>query len=180
MLRKQLIPIFLLILILFHGALQLLVIKIFLAQHKKEMFLSIDNGTFEYDLILFKISKDDLEKSVSDIEWVEEDEFRIGREMYDVVDRKVKGDSIYLFCLHDTEESILYSTIAKIFNNLLGNEPNSTGNLTSITNFLSEFYFSKASELDKFYLKERTRYFPLKTFVLLDGEKFIDTPPPRF
>ncbi len=179
MFSKRLIPILLISLLIFHGSLQLVVIKIFQAQHRREIFQSIDNGSFEDDLILFKFHKDDLEKGLSYIEWIEEDEFRIEWEMYDVVKREVIGDSLYLYCLHDKNESILYSSIMKIFNRLLGDEPNNARSLTSFNNSLSEFYFSTVIELNKFYLEESGRYLPIKTFSLLDGEPLIDTPPPR-
>jgi hypothetical protein len=113
------------------------------------------------------------------LEWIEENEFRIDGEMYDVVKREVKKDSIYLYCLHDKTESILYSGIVKIFNRLFGDGPGNDGNSTIINNLLSELYFNTATEFSKFYLEESNRYLPVKTFSLLDGEHFINTPPPR-
>jgi len=99
--------------------------------------------------------------------------------MYDVVKSEVKGDSIYFYCLHDNKETILYSTIVEIFNKIEGDEATNTGNLISINNLFSEFYFNNTHELNKLYLEESRCYLPVKYFNLLDSETFIDTPPPR-
>ena len=179
MFSKQIIIVLMLILIVSHGTVQLFILKVFQAQHKKEIIQSIYNGTFKEDLILFKFNKDEFEKGIKYIEWADEDEFIIEKEMYDVVKSEVKRDSIYLYCLHDNEESILYSTIVEIFNKLVGDETANTGNLTSINNLFSEFYFSKANELNKLFCEENSIYLPVKSFDLLDGETFIDSPPPR-
>jgi hypothetical protein len=179
MFYKQLITVLMLILIISHGTVQLFILKVFQAQHKTEIIQSIYNGTFKEDLILFKFNKDEFEKGIKYIEWADEDEFIIEKEMYDVVKSEVKRDSIYLYCLHDNEESILYSTIVEIFNKLVGDETANTGNLTSMNNLFNEFYFSKANELNKLFLEENSFYLPVKSFDLLDGETFIDTPPPR-
>lgn len=39
--------------------------------------------------------------------WEHEKEFQYKGEMYDVIDRYVRGDSVYLLCFHDREESHL-------------------------------------------------------------------------
>jgi hypothetical protein len=176
---KRLISILMLLLIISHGSVHLFILKIYQTQHSKNIFLSIEKGMIKDDLILFKFNKYDLEKGLSYLEWIEENEFRIDGEMYDVVKREVKKDSIYLYCLHDKTESILYSGIVKIFNRLFGDGPGNDGNSTIINNLLSELYFNTATEFSKFYLEESNRYLPVKTFSLLDGEHFINTPPPR-
>ncbi len=179
MFSKQIITVLMLILIVSHGTIQLFILKVFQAQHRKEITQSIDKGNIKEELILFKFNKDEFEKGINYIEWAEEGEFIIDGEMYDVVKSEVKADSIYLYCLHDNEESILYSTVMEIFNKLIGDEAANSGNLTSINNLFSEFYFSKAHELNKLYLEESSCYLPVKSFDLLDGETFTDTPPPR-
>lgn len=179
MFYKRLITVLMLILIVSHGTVQLFILKVFQTQHRKEIFQSIDNGDIEEELILFKFNKDEFDKGINYIEWAEEDEFIIDGEMYDVVKSEVKSDSIYLYCLHDNEESILYSGIAKILNRLSEDEPNNARNLSSFNNTFSEFYFSTANEVKKYYLEESSRYLPINSFNLLDGETFIATPPPR-
>lgn len=168
-----------LILILSHGSVQLFIIKIFQIQHRRNVFQSIEKGTIEEDLILFKFSKDDLESGLSHVEWVEENEFRIDGEMYDVVKREVKKDSVYVYCFHDEKESVLYSAIVKIFKKLFGDDRNNLKNLVAFNSHISEFYYQSASELNMFYLAGNGRYLPVKVFHLLDGKSIVDTPPPR-
>ena len=168
-----------LILIISHGTVQLFILKVFQAQHRKEITQLIDKGNIEEELILFKFNKADIEKGLSDMEWIEEDEFRIDGEMYDVVKREFKNDFIYLYCFHDKKESILYSGIIKIINRLIGDEQNNARNITVINSLFSEFYFSTKFETNKFYLEIGSAYLPIKTFNLLDFDPPIDTPPPR-
>ena len=168
-----------LFLIISHGTVQLFILKIFQAQHRKDIQQSIDSGMFEDDLILFKFSKDEFENGLCHIEWISEDEFRIEEGMYDVVEKNITEDFIYLYCLDDKKESILYLGLFKIFNRLFGDETNNVSNLTVVNSILSDYYFGDADELNKFYLEESSRFLPIKTFDLLNGERFIDTLPPR-
>lgn len=168
-----------LFLIISHGTVQLFILKVFQTQHRKNIQHSIDSGMFEDDLILFKFNKDEFEKGLSHIQWISEDEFRIDESLYDVVEKNVTEDFIYLYCYDDKKESILYLGLFKIFDRLFGDETNNVSNLTIINSLLCDYYFGDGNELNKFYLEESSRYLPIKTFDLLNGESFIDTPPPR-
>ena len=108
---KKYISLLMLALIFIHGSVELFILKIFQVQHKEEISKLIDEGLSEDELVLFQFSKDDFEKGLEHIEWVEEHEFRIGGEMYDIVQKEITADSIYLYCYHDRKESKLYSSI---------------------------------------------------------------------
>lgn len=166
-----------LILFISHGSAQLLILRVIQTHHRRNVFQSIENGTCENELVLFKFSNEELKKGSSHIEWVEENEFRIEGEMYDVVKKEFKEDTMYLYCLHDEKESVLYSGIVKIINKLFGEEKDNAGKLNTINNILSEFY--TASELNNFYPEETSNNLPIKIFHLLDGDRLVDTPPPR-
>ena len=179
MFNKQIISVLMLFLIISHGTVQLFILKVFQTQHRKNIQQSIDSGMFEDDLILFKFNKDEFEKGLSHIEWIEDDEFRIDEGLYDIVEKNVTDDFVYLYCYDDKKESILYLGLFKIFNRLFGDETNNVRNLTMVNSLLSDYYFCDANELNKYYLQESSRYLTIKTFKLLNGEHFIDTPPPR-
>ena len=67
--------------------------------------------------------------------------------------------------------------MSKIINKLFGEERDNAGKLNTINNILSEFY--TASELNNFYPEETSNNLPIKIFHLLDGDRLVDTPPPR-
>jgi hypothetical protein len=176
---KKYVSLLMLVLMFFHGSLELFILKIFQAQHREEINKLIDEDLSEDELVLFNFSKDNFEKGLKHIEWVEEHEFRIEGEMYDIVRKEITSDSVYLYCYHDKKESKLYSGILKIFDRLPGNEASNTRNLAVINNLLSEFYFSTSIEINVFCIEESNCYLPVKIFDLLEGEHFIDLPPPR-
>lgn len=179
MIVEKYISVLMLVLIFFHGSLELFILKIFQAQHREEVYKLIDEGLCEQNLVLFKFSNDEFERGLQHIEWVEEHEFRIEGEMYDIVRKELTADSVYLYCYHDKKESKLYSSILKIFDRLPGDEANNTRNLAVINNLLSEFYFNTSIEINVFCTEESSCYLTVKTFDLLEGEHFIDSPPPR-
>lgn len=61
-----------LILFISHGSAQLLILRVIQTHHRRNVFQSIENGTCENELVLFKFSNEELEKGSSHIEWVEE------------------------------------------------------------------------------------------------------------
>ena len=176
---KQLISFIMLMLIISHGVFQLFVFKIFQAKYREEILEIIEDGVFENELILFTFSKNDFEKGTARVHWIEADEFRFDEEMYDVVKNETKGDSVYLYCLHDENESKLYIIIDKYFQQMLKDNPDKVNDFNSLNNFLSQFYF-KPPEQEKYKgFCEKRKYFADVDPNLLEGEHFLVIPPPR-
>lgn len=138
----------------------------------------IENGIEDEELISFRFDKNEMEKSVNYIEWIEDDEFRINGEMYDVVKKKVSGDTVYLYCLHDEKESVLLSTIEKLLNQLINDPPKTLNNFNNFINLLSQLYSNPP--IQDYILPIGDKYFfPSITYNILDGVYFHITPPPR-
>jgi hypothetical protein len=51
-----------------------------------------------------------------EVSWVHEREFIYGGEMYDVVRKMSKGDSVFIACVHDHRETKLVKQLLKIVN----------------------------------------------------------------
>lgn len=86
----------------------------------------ITNSDYQKDKIInFVVSKQDLENN-ADISFDSQNEFEYKDLMYDVINKKVIGDSVYINCISDNEEdnlkNIVFSQILKTGNNNTGRE----------------------------------------------------------
>jgi len=176
---KKLISLVMLMLIVSHGVFQLFVLKIFQAKYREEIFEVIEDGVPENELTLFTFSKNDFEKGTARVHWIEADEFRFDEEMYDVVKNETKGDSVYLYCLHDENESKLYTIIDEYFQQMLEDDPDKINELTSLNSSLSQFYSKPLDQEHNAGLFEKGKYFADVDSNLLEGEHFFVIPPPR-
>ena len=176
---KQLISLIMLMLIISHGVFQLFVFKIFQAKYRGEILEVIEDGVLENELALFTFSKDDLEEGTTRVQWIEEDEFRFDEKMYDVVKMETNGDSVYLYCLHDENESRLYAILDEYFQQMLEDDPDKINELTSLNCSLSQFYSKPLDQEHNAGLFEKGKYFTDVNSNLLEGEHFLVIPPPR-
>lgn len=168
-----------LLLIISHGIFQLFVFKIFQAQYREEIIDLIEEGISEDELTFFVFSKDELKNGKSGIQWMEEDEFRFDDEMYDIVKTETKGDSIYIHCIYDENESKLYVMLDKSFQQMLEDDPDKLRDLNILNNSLSQFY-SKPIEIENnSALITDRNYFAELTSNLLEGQHFPVIQPPR-
>lgn len=176
---KKYISAIMLFLLILHGSLHLFVLKIFQTQHKEQVYELISSRSYQEDIVLFKFNKYEFDKGLNYIEWTEENEFRIEGEMYDIVRKEITEDTVYLYCFYDREESNLYNSIIKVLNNLIENDRATTSNVTSIITLLSEFYSNTNEAANDSWLNLNRMYFPAIAFNTLDGEHYLNTPPPR-
>ena len=139
----------------------------------------IEIGVLENELSLFAFNKEDLKNGTTKVQWIEEDEFRIDDEMYDVVRTKAKGDSVYLYCLHDENESRLYTILDEYFQQMLDVNPVKVNELTTLNNSLSQFYSKPLDHENNTGLYEKGKYFTDVNPSLLEGEHFLVIQPPR-
>ena len=109
------------------------------------------------------------------MKWINEYEFRFNGQMYDIIDKEEKGDSIYLYCIDDSIESELYSILDKF----IENDTEDTDEQYGINNFLSHFYL--LSEFNISFQNHQTNnlYNEILIGNVLEGEYLINTPPPR-
>jgi len=173
MLIKRIISVIMLILIISHGIYQLFIFKLFQVKYRTEAYSEIDTGLANEKLVLFSFRVEDYKNNRINVEWIEEDEFRFEKEMYDIVKKEVKGNSIYLFCFHDRKESMLYLVMDKIFKSF----EKEIDDLKNLPVYFSQYYSEFPSDYN-FYLYSAESY-NLTPAYLLEGEYFLITPPPR-
>jgi len=83
--------------------------------HKKSIKKALLRSTPKDDLIEFRWSKPEAES----LDWKEQDEFEYQGEMYDVVEKQERKDSLILWCYWDYAETQLHQK----FKNLLAKNP---------------------------------------------------------
>lgn len=131
----------LLMLFIFNMSGIFIVFKIEQAFIRQEIKNKIKGGVPEDDLHLFVLSR----YEYGALNWVREDiEFRYGNEMFDVVRSQFKSDSVYLYCINDKEETVLFARLdSMIFENLNAKSKNKSHPLHyAIKLFKTSFIFT--------------------------------------
>ena len=176
---KEIISVCLLFLIISHGVIQFAFFKIFQVKYRAEIIEIMLNDFSETDLVSFKFKQSDLNLGTAGIQWIEDDEFRYKNIMYDVFKKEVSGDFVILYCIHDENESKLYSYFDKYFKKLMDQDSEKEEDLESICNSFNLFY-SKPLEINYNYMGFiEEDYFANLSFNVLDGIYNLNTPPPR-
>jgi hypothetical protein len=85
-------------------------------QEMKEVISTCNYNKAE--LTLIKIHKDDYKN----LTWTEPNEFSLYGNMYDVIHKQVKNDSIYILCIFDKIETLLVTHLNDYVNNLLNTD----------------------------------------------------------
>ncbi len=124
MLKKSLSILFLIV-VAFNMAGIFIVFKTHQNAIRKEIKQQIKAGIPEHELHIFKLSK----KEYCKLHWVREDiEFRLGARMFDIVRSENLSDSIYLYCINDTEEAILFAELDDLTLSKIQKESKGTNN----------------------------------------------------
>lgn len=89
----------------------IIVFKIEQAQIRKNIKQQLKAGIPDDKLHFFGLSRTEY----AELDWVRQDkEFRMGKEMFDVVRSETFDDSIHLHCVNDTEETQLFAHLEEI------------------------------------------------------------------
>ena len=99
-------------------------------------------GMNKDELVLFKFTE--LE-SRTKLYWEHSREFEYNGEMFDVVESKVVGDTIYYWCWWDHEETKLKNQLADLLNKTLNSNPQNKEKQERINNFFKSLFCNKYS-----------------------------------
>lgn len=163
------------LLIISHGIIQFGMFELAKVNHKSYMAGEIDRGIHQNKQIVFKFEKMDYENRSSKMDWKDKDEFRMNGGMYDIIKKEVMNDSVYLYCILDSEESRLYSLLDK----LIEDDSEKSDDENRLNNYFSHFYScsSGQSSITNYY--SHNQYFDCITSSLLYVELPVTTPPPQ-
>ncbi|GAB4365015.1 MAG: hypothetical protein Kow0042_03950 [Calditrichia bacterium] len=106
---------------------------------KKEVKRGIIAGIPREDLVLLKFTRSEI---LSGLRWEHSREFEYNRQMYDVVDSAVKGDTIYYWCWWDHEETELNRKLKKLADQMANNDPKNRENENRLLKFFSSLFYT--------------------------------------
>ena len=107
---------------------------------RKEVKQLIVSGMKEDKLVLLKFTK---EEERTELRWEHSGEFEYKGQMYDIVEKVIKGDTIYYWCWWDRRETELNKQLDKLVARILGNNPQKKDTRDKIVDFYKNLYFSK-------------------------------------
>jgi hypothetical protein len=115
----------------------------------------------------------------SEIQWVKQDrEFRLGEHLWDVVEERLVGDSVYFQCIRDDEERLLFVNLTGMQNDDLTHSQ--TGLVSQTCLWFSLKYIPNS--LLHYTIDQRmteSKVLDLNTYVLAITDPTNDTPPPQ-
>jgi len=95
---------------------------------KKDVQKKINKGIDQDKLVLLQFSKKETE---TELRWSHPREFEYNHKMYDIVETKTEGDTVYYWCWYDHEETMLKREMEKVADKALGKDCK-IGNETAI------------------------------------------------
>lgn len=107
---------------------------------KRQTKLKLMKGLSENELCSFSFSLNFAENGLN---FVNEHEFIINNEMYDIVETRVFGDSVQYTCYHDVKESELKRTLAGIVSQITSSSPENTKQSLKLQYFSNNLYLTQ-------------------------------------
>ncbi len=103
---------------------------------KKKMIAGMNRS----DLVLLIFTSDQLQH---DVKWEHAKEFEFKGEMYDVVDKRVSGDTTYYWCWWDNEETKVSKKLNHLVSMAFGNNHPNQQNRHQLVQFLQTLFFNE-------------------------------------
>ena len=107
---------------------------------KKQVKNQMMEGIDKEELVLLKFSK---EEKKTKLKWEHSKEFEYKGQMYDIVEKTVKQDSVYYWCWLDYQETKLNKKLDKLVNNVFHDNPKKQEKNQQLFTYLKSLYFSK-------------------------------------
>jgi hypothetical protein len=104
---------------------------------RKEIAAKIYSGPDKKDLVLLKFT---IEESETKLNWKHAGEFEYRGQMYDIVEKRQKGDSIWYSCYNDIKETRLNNELARLVNRTLGHDPYQKSQTDKLTDFFKTLF----------------------------------------
>ena len=143
---------------------------------RKEIKWKMIDGIDREDLVLLRFS---VEESKSLLNWKHSREFEFRGEMYDIVEVKTEGDSVFYYCWWDHEETALNIQLNKLVAHAAGKNSQSRETVNQVIQFFKSLYFNDYRVETGF--AETTgadsRFF--YNFVIKASGSFPPAPPPK-
>ncbi|MEZ4687596.1 MAG: hypothetical protein R3B47_16505 [Bacteroidia bacterium] len=119
-------------------------------QIRREIKHQIMAGMDKEELVLLKFSQ---KETLTALRWKHSAEFEYHQQMYDIVERELREDSVYYWCWWDNKETLLNRQLNELFAHVLGNKPQEKNTRERLTHFFSSFFCENLSDWNIFSLR---------------------------
>jgi hypothetical protein len=109
---------------------------------QKQVKKLIVEGIAKEDLILLRFTREEL---ITELDWKHAEEFEYSGQLYDIVETKAVGDSVYLWCFWDKRETQFNQRLKELVAYALGNNKQNKEKQDQLFNFLNDLYFQRNS-----------------------------------
>lgn len=106
---------------------------------KKEVKEQLIAGKNKEELTLLRFTR---KEAQTKLDWEHAREFEYNNQMYDVVETKTKGDSIFYWCWLDQEETELNRKLKNLVAQILATDQQNKENQKRLINFFKSLYYS--------------------------------------
>jgi hypothetical protein len=145
------------------------------SQVRHEIKWRMIKGIDKDELVLLKFTEEDSQKKLL---WKHSKEFEYKGQMYDIIETKIIGDTIYYWCWWDHEETNLNKQLTELVANSLGKDPLNKEKQKQLDNFYKTLYHSKFVPL-KFLTAESGQeiFYIVKNYLSVSHKPHV--PPPE-
>ena len=133
-------------------------------------------GMDKKNLVLLKFTK---AENGTKLNWKHAKEFEYKGQMYDVVEKKIDGDTLSYWCWWDNEETGLNKKLANLISDILGNNKQNKESNKRLVQFFKSLYHINTSYSLEHYQLTRTTYFinDSKEYISFVSQPLV--PPPQ-
>jgi len=166
---KKTFSIFLIISFLFNTSGYLLIFIALQSQLKEKAFDKISSGIHNSGCIIISFDINELSKGIAELIFYDENEFSYKGNMYDVIKKEEKNDSVYFYCLADADEDEL--NISFHDNNEKKDKKSQCQNMPGsfllecliVNNTISPEFYSGLNYFNELYQNRNTNYLEVPT-----------------
>lgn len=175
LITKHIVAACMILLIISHGIIQFGLFEVIQMNHKTVINKQLNEGVPRSQQVTFKFEKNEYHEKLSKIDWKDKDEFRLDGSMYDIISTEETADSVYIYCILDSNESDLYTILDKLIEDDSENSDHENG----LNNYFSHFYSytENQNSIKSFY--SDNLYFEFTSAGLIYSEIPVATPPPQ-
>lgn len=125
------------------------------AMVRKEVKHTIIAGIDKNELVLLRFTE---EESKTRLRWEHSKEFEFLGQMYDVVEKEIKGDTTYYWCWLDNKETKLNKQLDGLVAKILGNNPYKKEKQEKLVEFIKNLFYIGHPEISVFSIQTKQNF----------------------
>jgi len=144
---------------------------------RKEISVLLNSGSVEKELVTLKFT---LKEALGALKWKHHREFEFKGKMYDLVEKGITGDTLWLRCYQDQKETLLKKEKVKLIAKALGSDPAQKDQNRQIKNFFNTLFCQDAYTWNVYKFQPASFHYSLFTFHYSPFSFSPLSPPPKF